>query len=198
MLPEYLFNRNKGVRLNHSSSLYTCQYTSCRGRYAATITQVAPYNTVSIHTPIIDILAMGGSAALVTILARTMTDTRGCQLVNRLSVREYKYSRPNRAVSSWMKSIQAAATKFSRDVSSGTASASQETNFRLSLERALEGIEAQLRTEEVNMVMGFLRNAKRFHTTVSFIADTGLNGSAGLGESIQCSCIKCASKPVHK
>ena len=168
MLPEYLFNRNKRVRLNHSSSLYTCQYTSCRGRYAATITQVAPYNTVSIHTPIIDILAMGGSAALVTILARTMTDTRGCQLVNRLSVREYKYSRPNRAVSSWMKSIQAAATRFSRDVSSGTASASQETNFRLSLERALEGIEAQLRTEEVNMIMEFLRNAKRFHTTVSF------------------------------
>ena len=141
---------------------------------------------------------MGGSAALVTILARTMTDTRGCQLVNRLSVREYKYSRPNRAVSSWMKSIQAAATRFSRDVSSGTASASQETNFRLSLERALEGIEAQLRTEEVNMVMEFLRNAKRIHTTVSFIADTGLNGSAVLGESIQCSCIKCAPKPVHK
>ncbi|KAI6146694.1 dynein heavy chain, N-terminal region 1-domain-containing protein [Pisolithus tinctorius] len=66
-------------------------------------------------------------------------------------------------------SIQAV-TKLSRDVSSGTAS--QEINFWLSLERALEGIEAQLRSEEVNMVMECLRNAKRYHATTSFIADT--------------------------
>ena len=91
-----------------------------------------------------------------------------------------------------MKSIQAAVTKFSRGVSSGTAS--QEINFRLSLERALEGIEAQLRTEEVNMVMECLRNlnTKRFHTKISFIADMGLNSSVGLGESIRHSCIQCA------
>ena len=82
-------------------------------------------------------------------------------------------------VNSWIKSIQAV-TKLTRDVSSGTAS--QEINFWLSLERALEGIEAQLRTEEVNMVMECLRNAKRFHATVSFIADTGLNSSTDLGE----------------
>ena len=94
-------NTIKRVRLSHSSSLYTCKYASYRGRYAEMIAQVAPYNTVSIHIPIIDILAMGGSAALVTILARTRTDTRGCQLANRLSVREYKYSKPNRAVSRW-------------------------------------------------------------------------------------------------
>ncbi|KDQ51322.1 hypothetical protein JAAARDRAFT_140422 [Jaapia argillacea MUCL 33604] len=74
-------------------------------------------------------------------------------------------------VNAWIKSIQAV-TKLSRDVSSGTAS--QEINFWLSLERALEGIEAQLRSEEVGMVMDCLRNAKRFHATVSFIADTGL------------------------
>ncbi|OSX67981.1 hypothetical protein POSPLADRAFT_1176995 [Postia placenta MAD-698-R-SB12] len=74
-------------------------------------------------------------------------------------------------VNQWIKSIQTV-TKLSRDVSSGTAS--QEINFWLSLERALEGIEAQLRSEEVNMVMECLRNAKRFHATVSFIADTGL------------------------
>ncbi|KII86258.1 hypothetical protein PLICRDRAFT_143847 [Plicaturopsis crispa FD-325 SS-3] len=74
-------------------------------------------------------------------------------------------------VNAWIKSIQAV-TKLSRDVASGTAS--QEINFWLSLERALEGIEAQLRSEEVNMVMDCLRNAKRFHATVSFIADTGL------------------------
>ncbi|OBZ78610.1 Dynein heavy chain, cytoplasmic [Grifola frondosa] len=69
-------------------------------------------------------------------------------------------------VNQWIKSIQTV-TKLSRDVSSGTASQD--------LERALEGIETQLRSEEVNMVMDCLRNAKRFHATVSFIADTGLN-----------------------
>ncbi|KAF8883831.1 dynein heavy chain, N-terminal region 1-domain-containing protein [Infundibulicybe gibba] len=74
-------------------------------------------------------------------------------------------------VNSWIKSIQAV-TKLNRDVSSGTAS--QEINFWLSLERALEDIETQLRSEEVNMVMDCLRNAKRFRATVSFIADTGL------------------------
>ncbi|EIW86124.1 cytoplasmic dynein heavy chain 1 [Coniophora puteana RWD-64-598 SS2] len=80
-------------------------------------------------------------------------------------------------VNSWIKSIQAV-TKLSRDVSSGTAS--QEINFWLSLERALEGIETQLRSDEVNMVMDCLRNAKRFLATVSFIADTGLKASTEL------------------
>ncbi|KAI0259332.1 cytoplasmic dynein heavy chain 1 [Gloeopeniophorella convolvens] len=74
-------------------------------------------------------------------------------------------------VNTWIKSIQAV-TKLNRDVASGTAS--QEINFWLSLERALEGIENQLRSEEVNMVMDCLRNAKRFHATVSFMTDTGL------------------------
>jgi hypothetical protein len=82
-------------------------------------------------------------------------------------------------VNQWIKSIQAV-TKLSRDVSSGTAS--QEINFWLSLEQALGGIEAQLRSEEVNMVMDCLRNAKRFHATVSFIADTGLKEATDMGE----------------
>ena len=43
-------------------------------------------------------------------------------------------------------------TKLNRDVASGTAS--QEINFWLTFERALEGtVEAQLRSEEVYMVM---------------------------------------------
>jgi dynein heavy chain 1 len=82
-------------------------------------------------------------------------------------------------VNTWIKSIQAV-TKLNRDVSSGTAS--QEINFWLSLERALEGIEAQLRSDEVNMVMDCLRNAKRFHATVSFIADTGLKDATDIGK----------------
>ena len=83
-------------------------------------------------------------------------------------------------VNQWIKSIQSV-TKLTRDVSSGTAS--QEINFWLSLERALENIETQLRSDEVNMVMDCLRNAKRFHATVSFIADTGLKDATDLGES---------------
>jgi pilus assembly protein TadC len=82
-------------------------------------------------------------------------------------------------VNAWIKAIQAV-TRLTREVSSGTAS--QEINFWLSLERALEGIENQLRSEEVNMVMDCLRNARRFHATVSFIADTGLKDATDIGE----------------
>jgi dynein heavy chain 1 len=55
----------------------------------------------------------------------------------------------------------------------------------LTFERALEGIEAQLRSDEVNMVMDCLRNAKRFHATVSFIADTGLKDATDQGKLFQ-------------
>ena len=89
-------------------------------------------------------------------------------------------------VNSWIKSIQSV-TKLTRDVSSGTAS--QEINFWLSLESALEGIEAQLRSEEVELVMDCLRNAKRFRATVSFMTDTGLKDATDIGESLlQYSC----------
>jgi hypothetical protein len=47
----------------------------------------------------------------------------------------------------------------------------------------LEGIEAQLRSAEVGMVMDALRNAKSFHATISFIADTGLKGATDFGGS---------------
>ncbi|EDR00669.1 uncharacterized protein LACBIDRAFT_313060 [Laccaria bicolor S238N-H82] len=73
-----------------------------------------------------------------------------------------------------VKAIQAA-TKLTRDVSSDTAS--QAVNFWSSLESALEGIEAQVKCKEVRMVMDALRNAKRFHVTVSVIADTELKGA---------------------
>ncbi|KAL7421138.1 dynein heavy chain [Cryptotrichosporon argae] len=80
-------------------------------------------------------------------------------------------------VNSWIKEIQAV-TKLSRDVVSGTAS--QEINFWLSMEHALEGIEAQLKGDEVTLAMDVLKHAKRFHATVSFIADTGLKEAADL------------------
>ena len=36
------------------------------------------------------------------------------------------------------------------------------------------------------MVMDALRNANRFHATVSFIADTGLKDATDLGRSLFC------------
>ena len=56
-------------------------------------------------------------------------------------------------VNQWIKSIQSV-TKLTRDVTSGAAS--QEIKFWLSLERALENIEARLRSDEVNVVVDCL------------------------------------------
>lgn len=82
-------------------------------------------------------------------------------------------------VNSWIKEIQRI-TKLSRDVSSGTAS--QEINFWISMEHALESIEGQLRGDEVSLALDVLKHAKRFHATVSFIADTGIKEAADLGK----------------
>lgn len=83
-------------------------------------------------------------------------------------------------VNSWVKEIQTV-TKLSRDVASGTAS--QEVNFWLGMERALEGIEKQLKSDPVQLTLDVLKHAKRFHATVSFIADTGLNDAFKTGAS---------------
>lgn len=74
-------------------------------------------------------------------------------------------------VNQWIKSIQAI-TRMSRDAGTGTAT--QEINFWLSMESALEGIEGQLRSDGVVLTLEILRQAKRFQATVSFSADTGL------------------------
>jgi dynein heavy chain 1, cytosolic len=78
-------------------------------------------------------------------------------------------------VNSWIKNIQAT-TKQSRDPSSGTAS--QEINFWISFENALDSIDRQLKSDGVTLTLDVLRQAKRFHATVSFIADTGLKEAA--------------------
>jgi Dynein heavy chain, N-terminal region 1 len=85
-------------------------------------------------------------------------------------------------VNAWIKSIQSV-TKLNRDSDVASGTASQEINFWLTFERALEGIEAELRSDEVNMVMDCLRNAKHFHATVSFIADIGLKDATDQGKS---------------
>ncbi|KAI8066635.1 dynein heavy chain [Gongronella butleri] len=74
-------------------------------------------------------------------------------------------------VNGWIKEIQKV-TKMSRDPASGTAI--QEINFWLSMERALEKIDEQLKSDQITLTLDILKHAKRFHATVSFIADTGL------------------------
>ena len=79
-------------------------------------------------------------------------------------------------VNTWIKSIQGI-TKLTRDPSNTSqefSTASQEVNFWLSMESALEGIEGQLRSDGVILTLEILKHAKRFQATVSFTADTGL------------------------
>jgi hypothetical protein len=83
-------------------------------------------------------------------------------------------------VSTWIKAIQST-TRLSRDPASGTAS--QEVNFWLSMERALEGIESQLRGDGVALTLDVLKEARRFHATVSFVSDTGLKEAMSVGAS---------------
>lgn len=74
-------------------------------------------------------------------------------------------------VNGWIKSIQGI-TRMSRDPENGTAA--QEINFWLSMETALKHIENQLEGPGVTLTLNILRNAKRFHATVSFLSDTGI------------------------
>lgn len=82
------------------------------------------------------------------------------------------------SVNGWIKAIQSI-TKMSRDTESGTAT--QEINFWLSMESALEKIEEQLRGDGVMLTLDVLKHAKRFLATVSFLADTGLKDASDRG-----------------
>ncbi len=81
-------------------------------------------------------------------------------------------------VNGWIKEVQTV-TKLSRDVASGTAS--QEINFWLSMDKALEAAASQLAADEVQLALAVLKNAKRFHATMSFFSDTGLKEAQDVG-----------------
>ncbi|KAI8873838.1 hypothetical protein GQ42DRAFT_152391 [Ramicandelaber brevisporus] len=78
------------------------------------------------------------------------------------------------SVNTWIKEIQKVST-LARDPTTG--SASQEINFWLSMERALEGIDLQLKRDEISLTLEILKMAKRYMATTSFHSDTGLNES---------------------
>ncbi|KAJ3385444.1 hypothetical protein HDU84_002244 [Entophlyctis sp. JEL0112] len=77
-------------------------------------------------------------------------------------------------VNSWIKEIQKV-TRLSRDPEQLSGSAREEVNFWLNMENALAHIEEQLKDDQVVLTLEVLKHAKRFHATVSFRADTGLN-----------------------
>ena len=72
-------------------------------------------------------------------------------------------------VNGWIKEIQKV-TSLERDVSS----AHDEVNFWLSMEKTLFDIEAKLNSITINLTLDVLKNAKRYHATLSFSSDTGL------------------------
>ena len=80
-------------------------------------------------------------------------------------------------VNKWIREIQKV-TRLDRDPSSGTAL--QEIAFWLNLERALHRIQERRDGLECTLTLDVLKQAKRFHATVSFDADTGLRTSLEL------------------
>ncbi|KOC68078.1 Dynein heavy chain, cytoplasmic [Habropoda laboriosa] len=74
-------------------------------------------------------------------------------------------------VNRWIKEIQKV-TKLNRDPESGTAL--QEISFWLNLERALHRIQEKRESIEITLTLDILKYGKRFHATVSFDIDTGL------------------------
>lgn len=71
----------------------------------------------------------------------------------------------------WVREVQTV-TKLDRDPAAGTAL--QELRFWMALEGALEALEQQLHAPSIALTLDVLTHAKRFHATVSFLADTGL------------------------
>ena len=71
----------------------------------------------------------------------------------------------------WVRAVQAVA-RLDRDP--GAGSALQEIHFWGALEAALEHLDEQLHAPAISRTLDVLTQAKRFHATVSFHADTGL------------------------
>jgi dynein heavy chain 1 len=51
------------------------------------------------------------------------------------------------------------------------------------MDKALEATAVQLATDEVHLALEVLKNAKRFHATMSFFSDTGLKEAQDTGET---------------
>lgn len=82
-------------------------------------------------------------------------------------------------VNGWIKQIQTVTNLVTSDddLSYQQRSASQEVNFWLVIESVLDKIEGQINSPAVKLTIDVLKNAKRFHATVSFVSETGITAT---------------------
>lgn len=76
-----------------------------------------------------------------------------------------------KGVARWIREMQKV-TRLDRDPASGTTM--QEVSFWLNLERALHQIKDKRDGIDITLTLDVLKHGKRFHATVSFDSDTGL------------------------
>ncbi|ODV86297.1 hypothetical protein CANARDRAFT_211710 [[Candida] arabinofermentans NRRL YB-2248] len=81
-------------------------------------------------------------------------------------------------VNDWIKQVYQI-SKLNHDPADGDSTL-EEIQFWNSKEQALLAIKEQLSTPEVTLTLEILRSAKRYHTTVSFLSDTGIDDSLQL------------------
>lgn len=77
-----------------------------------------------------------------------------------------------RIANGWIRAAQRL-TRLTRNVEDG--SAFDEVHFWGNLEQSLQALEEQINIPEVQITLSILTAAKRFHATVTFVADTGLS-----------------------
>lgn len=110
---------------------------------------------LDIHPAIEEAIGMNqGADDLTELDAKTLNELQTC-------------------VNSWIKQIQTV-TKLDRDPAEDGSSTASEINFWLTMEDKLDYISRQLDAKPVTLTLDVLKNAKRFHATVSFLSDTGL------------------------
>lgn len=84
-------------------------------------------------------------------------------------------------VNTWIKEIQKV-TILTKDPP--LLSSRGELEFWLDMEKGLSKLEEGLRGDTITLTLSLLKTAKRFYTTVSFLADTGLKDALDLYSSI--------------
>ncbi|WFD21602.1 hypothetical protein MEQU1_000257 [Malassezia equina] len=117
-----------------------------------------PQVVLRVH-PAIETATAGGTAALDAIQPPSLLQEDA--FINQLHA----------DMNGWVRAVQTV-TKLDRDPAAGTAL--QELRFWVALEGALEALERQLHAPSIALTLDVLTHAKRFHATVSFLADTGL------------------------
>jgi len=114
-------------------------------------------------------------SALASLNGRNLNDVSLEDLGLGEEVRDAKMlNRLQGGVNRWVKEIQKV-TKLDRDASSGTVS--QEVQFWVNLERAMQQIQRQVDGPEVRLTLDVLKQSRRALATILFENDTGLQSA---------------------